>query len=152
MKRFQFSLQSVHNLRQLHRDEAERDLARAAAEVSHASASLDEAAHIRHAALETYAATLRSGALNPHEAALRASYLAALVRREADARERVAALERERDGRRQAAAEAARQAEVTAKLRERHRARYESEAARNEQNNLDEMATVAFARRFTQNS
>ena len=55
------------------------------------------------------------------------------------------------EARRQAVVETSRAAEATSRLRERQLARHELEAARQEQNMLDEMATVSSARRLTEN-
>ena len=140
MKRFQFSLQSVHDLRQSQRDDAERGLAQASAKVSAANAALDEIARLRAHAIESHLSTFQAGVLNPHEATLSANYFAALARREAEARERLAGLERERETRREQTVETTRAAETTAKLRERQRVRHTTEAARAEQNMLDEIA------------
>lgn len=148
MKRFRFQLQTVHDIRETRRDEAERNLAEAAQQVFAAAAQLEEADRSLAAAAETYAAQMRVGALDAHEASLRASYLLTLTRRRQDARTHLDAVERERETRRLASVEASRAAETTAKLRERQRARHALEAARDEQNNLDEMATSATARRL----
>lgn len=148
MKRFRFQLQTVHNMRETHRDEAERNLAEAAAQVSAAAASLDEAERLLTIAAETYAAMLQSGVLDAHEASLRASYLLTLTERRRDARARLALVERERETRRLAVVEASRAAETTAQLRARQRARHDFEAARDEQNTLDEIAISASARRL----
>lgn len=151
MKRFRFPLQAVHNLRQMRRDEAERELAQAAAEVSHGAARLDEVACTRTAATEAYLRALQKSDIDQHEMALRINYLASLTQRESEARARLAELESAREAQRQLVTRAARDAEATAKLRERHRVRHETEAARAEQNNLDEIATVAIARRMANN-
>lgn len=148
MKRFRFQLQTVHDLRETRRDEAERSLAEAAQQVFAAAAQLDDANRSLTEAAENYAAMLGDGALDAHEASLRASYLITLTRRREDARTRLAAVEREREVRRQVVVEASRAAEATAKLRERQSARHALETARDEQNNLDEMATSATARRL----
>lgn len=152
MKKFKFSLQTVHNLRQEQRDKAERELARAATEVANAAAHLDEAVNNRAAAEQNYAAKLHSeDSLDPHEIALRADYLTLLTQRQRAASERLFTLEQERETRRRTAVMAARAAEATSKLRDRHRARHHLEAMRTEQNDLDEMATLLAARRAGSN-
>lgn len=147
MKKFRFTLQPVHDLREMRRDEAERSHAQAIAAVAEANGRLDEAENTRREAAESLRRVLQSGQLDPHDVALRSGYLSALIAREADARTRLAALEDERERRRRTVAEAARAAEATAKLRERQSARHHEAVARHEQNLLDEMAVVTAARR-----
>lgn len=151
MKRFHFPLQTVHNMREMVRDEAEKHLAHAASKVSEAESCLDEAGRSLTSAADIYAERLQSGTIDPHETALRADYIASLARREQEARARLTQLERELEERRLVVVEAARAAEATSKLRERQLARHTLEASRQEQNMLDEMATVSSARRLTDN-
>jgi flagellar protein FliJ len=147
VKRFKFSLQTLHDLRERRREEAEAALAAAHAQVVAAEAAVAEAVSARRQALESNAAFLSPGPINTHEIALGAGYVAALDRRIAEARQRLIEAERERDARRQAAVAAATAAEATAKLREKHRARHDAEASRAEQDSLDELAVMSGARR-----
>jgi flagellar protein FliJ len=147
VKRFKFSLQTLHDLRERRREEAEAALAAAHAKVVQAEAAVAESVSARRQALESNAAFLRPGPINPQEIALGAGYVAALDRRIAVARQNLMEAERERDDRRQAAVAAATAAEATAKLREKHRARHDAEASRAEQDSLDELAVMAGARR-----
>lgn len=151
MKRFKFSLQALHDLRRRAREEAEAALASAHAAVVQAEADLAEAVNARRAALESNAARLGPGEINPHEVALRASYTAVLDRRIAEAQARLREAERERAAKLQAAIAAATAAEATTKLRDKHRARHDAEVNRAEQELLDELAAIASARRLTEN-
>lgn len=151
MKRFRFSLEAVHNVREVSRDVAERALSEAGAAASAAATKLDDETRTRDEAVGAYVGSLDGDTLDTRDLALRADYLVTLSRRMADSRERLAQLEREREQKRAAVAEASRAAEVTNKLRERQRARHKLEAARHEQNDLDEMASVAAARRLNEN-
>ena len=146
MKRFRFSLQALHEIRQRARQEAEQDLARAEAGVASANAQLEQLQQTRDSALRATAGA--PGYFNLHEAALQAQYVAALDLRIVAAWQQVAACERERDQRRRLAVAAATEAEATQKLRAQHLSRYEAEAARAEQGLLDEMAALAGARRI----
>jgi len=151
MKRVPFPLQTVHNLREMRREEAERQLAQAASAVDEAAAQLEEAIRFHAATAEEYAENYGAGALDPQEAAMRSNYLTALARRIQAARAHLAQRQNEYEAQRRLTITAARNAEVTAKLREHHDARHEAEAARVEQTQLDEMATVAQARRMGEN-
>jgi flagellar export protein FliJ len=144
MKRFKFSLEAVHNLRELQRDEVERQLARAAAIASAAETAIEEIERHR-AEIETRLAGL-IGELNAVEAAWQSNYLIVLAEREGQAKEHLAQLERERETHRQNVIVATREAEVTGQLRARQKARHEADVARAEQILLDEMAIITALR------
>ncbi len=146
MKRFRFSLQTVHDLREERRDVAEAELARAAAELRQARKQLEAVKRARAIAEENYFVQLAPGALDPRDMEFRVAYLRALDARERDALVRIVQIERRHEEQRRATAEAARDAEATSSLRDRQRARHNEEAARVAQNALDEMATLAAAR------
>jgi flagellar export protein FliJ len=140
-------LQSVQNQRAVRREKAERDLSEAAAQLARAVALLEDAIGKRNAALESYLRCLESGVVDPHELSLHISHIATLVRRENEARAVIKPLERAQEFKRQAVIEATRDEKAITKLRDRHRIRFETAAARIEQTALDEMATMAFVRR-----
>ena len=144
MKRFQFSLETVHNLRELRRDEAERQLAQAAAVVLAAATVIEEMEHHRDAAEAKLASA--TGAVNAAELAWQSNYLALLSQREIEARTQLEALERERESKRENVVATTREAKVTGQLHARQYARHTADAARAEQNLLDEMAIAATLR------
>lgn len=139
MKRFKFRLQTVHNLREQRRDEAEQALLQAAAEVTAGEAALDELLRQRAAAESKMARA--TGQIYADELALQLDYLGFLGQRERDLRQRLAELEQKREAVRARAVQAARDAEVTSQLKQRQQERYAAEVALAEQNFLDEMAT-----------
>lgn len=139
MKRFKFRLQTVHNLREQQRDEAERALLKATAEVAAGEAALEEMQRQREVA-ETKMARA-TGQVYAEELALQLDYLDFLAQRERALQARLAELERNREAMRENALNAARDAEVTSQLKQRQKERYEAELAIAEQNFLDEMAT-----------
>jgi flagellar export protein FliJ len=147
MKRFKFSLQSVHDHRTIRREAAEGEFAESAAAVSDAAAMLEQSVLDRNAAIEAYMAILEGESVDPSEIALRAHHIALLVEREKERRARLKLLERARDAKRQAVISTTTDQKATANLRERHLARYEFAAERTEQTALDEMANMRFVRR-----
>lgn len=147
VKRFSFSLQSVYNHRATRREAAEREFAEASAALSDAQKVLEEALSERDAALDAYLEVLESRTFDPQEITLRTNHIASLVEREQEKRARIKLLEQAKDIKRDALMEATRDEKAIANLRDRHRARHESAAARIEQTALDEMATISFARR-----
>ncbi len=138
MKRFKFRLQTVHNLRTQRRDEAERALLKAAAEVSAGEAALAELQQQRAAAENKMARA--TGQVYADELALQLGYLEFLAQRERVLRQRLAELEQTRETLRTRALAAARDAEVTNQLEQRQKARHAAAVALAEQNFLDEMA------------
>jgi flagellar export protein FliJ len=147
MKRFSFSLQPVHKLRTAQREAAEGELAKAATELTGATKMLEKVIHERDMAVEAYVAHTNSGAIDVQELSLYVGHIASLVRRENQKREQIKVLEAACDARRFAVMDASRGEKAITNLRDRHHARHVAEAARIEQTNLDEMATMAFVRR-----
>jgi flagellar export protein FliJ len=147
MKKFSFSLQSVQDHRAVRRETAERDFAAAAHAVTEAHALLDKTTRERNLAVEAYVKLIESGKVEPHDLTLRVSHIAFLVQRENERRAHIQLLERARDAKRLAVIDSTRDEKAISNLHERHRARYDTEAARTEQIGLDEMATMAFLRR-----
>lgn len=141
MKRFRFSLETVHNLREARRDEAEQRLAQTAAGIQAATEAVAEIERQR-AAVETKLAQA-TGPLCTAELTLHVNYLELLAQREREARAHLAALEREREAQRQATLAATREAKVTGQLRARQHARHTAELVRAEQQLLDELAITA---------
>lgn len=138
MKRFKFRLQTVHNLREQRRDEAEHALIKATAEVTAGEAALEELQRQREAAENKMARA--TGQIYADDLAMQLDYLGFLAQRERLLRARLAELEQNRETVRESAIQAARDAEVTSQLKQRQKERYEAEAAIAEQNFLDEMA------------
>ena len=146
MKKFRFSLQTVHDLREARRTEAERALAATARAVHEVAEQLEETKLVQERATDAFASRLQSGEIDPFEATLSVNYLAALTQRKLETHARLRELEQARERQRETTIEAARSAETTARLRLRQSERHQLEVARTEQQLLDEMATLAQAR------
>jgi flagellar export protein FliJ len=145
MKRFKFSLETVHNLREMRRDEAERQLEQSAAQVSAARAVVEQIEQHRDA-VETELARA-TGPLCTHELALQVSYLEFLNQREQETQQHLAVLEGQHEAQCETTLTAARAAEVTEQLRARQQARHATAVARVEQLLLDEIAIAATLRK-----
>lgn len=148
MKRFKFSLQTLHDLREQEREEAERSLAQANAELANAEAKIEQLRSTINQAVASYSANLQSKSLNPHEAQMHNEYLIALDGQMAAARAHHAECERIREAKLQELVKASAAAEATTKLRDQYYARYVAELVREEQNLMDELATIATVRRM----
>lgn len=152
MKKFKFSLQTVHNIRESKRDKEEQELISLRKGVEEATAHIERIENERTQLANNYGAKLGSGTIDPIEAALTSNYMAVLAYRERNARINLKQAEHAVDKQRTKLVEAERDVEATSRLRERQRERHEQEATRKEQNLLDEFATVATARRMVERS
>jgi flagellar export protein FliJ len=148
MKRFKFSLQTLHDLREQEREDAERALAHAATEVAAAAAHVEGLHDAINQAIAAFAANLQTRAPNAREAQMHSEYLTTLDQQLAAARAHHIACERQREMKLQELIKASAAAEATAKLREQYYARYVAELAREDQNLMDELATIASVRRM----
>ena len=151
MKKFKFTLQTVHNLRESRRDNAQQELAQLQATANEVAQRLEKTTQERLETIDNFSAKMQGGAIDPMEAALTTNYIAALAQREREAQYQLSlsieAVERQK----LKVIEASREVEATSVLRERQLARHELEASRAEQNFLDEIATVTIARKLLQN-
>jgi len=144
---FRFRLERVRELRERKEDLARRELARA---VSRRSRSEDRLRtvedHLERTRADQLTATTRDGDVSAAELLARQAFLehveaqrsmgaVELERREAEVADRDAEL-----------TDAAREHEMLERLKERHRAEHDREAARRESNALDEIALERFRR------
>src|SRR5438876_2480113 len=84
MKNFSFSLQSVYNIKLVRREQAERALAKAMAELKEANERLDNIRRERTIAVNEYVKTLSPGAADPETIRLQAAYLESLLKHETE--------------------------------------------------------------------
>lgn len=150
MKKFKFSLQTVHNLRETKREQEQLKLAERQAALVKAEENLLEIERARHNALENYVSKIQAGEMPSFEISLMMDYLKSLAGRADQARAVVAQAKQSFRQQGEMLAFAAREVETTAKLRERQQARYNLELARAEQTALDEMVSINFARQAIQ--
>lgn len=148
MKKFKFSLQTVHNLRETKREQEQLKLADLRIKLEDASKQLEAVENKRRETLDKYAAKLQQGEVDVFQMSLLTDYLKALSNCETTARENVKIAQQACSNQSKTLAEAARSVEVTTKLHERQRAKFDLESARVEQNNLDEMVSINFARQL----
>ena len=148
MKRFKFSLQTLHDLREQERETAEIALGAATAAVTAAAAQIEALLHTITQAMAAYSSALRTKEPKLCEVEMQTDYLATLEQQLTAARVNHASLERAREVKLQELVKASAAAEATAKLREQYYARYVFELAREEQNLMDELATIATVRRM----
>jgi flagellar export protein FliJ len=147
LKRFEFSLQAVHDFRELRRENAERAFAEAMNELARARTALETIESQRVASTNDYLSLLESGELDAGLMASHIAFIDELRRRESNARLSILEIEAQAKHLREKLTDALRDTEATAKLREQQLEQHQSDVARNEQKILDEMAVVASTRR-----
>lgn len=152
MKKFKFTLQTVHNVREMRREKEELVLAEMRAETDRALARLSELEKTRLAAVENYTRKLAQGeVMNPLEMELNTNHLRSL-----DLTLRKAQAEVEQKQRAVAAqsvivAAASQSVKVTERLRENQQTRHQTELERREQIAIDDLVSANFARRMLPN-
>lgn len=148
MKRFKFSLQTLHEMRQEEREQAERALALATTELAQAMEAVETVIREIDKTIRDYAGKVSSGNVSPYEGETYSRYIASLDKKLEVARARQAEAAQLREHKIQELIKATTAAEATTRLREQHYQRYVAEVAREEQNLIDELATIASSRRL----
>jgi flagellar export protein FliJ len=147
MKRFRFSLQAVHYVREIKREVAERALATTASELRDAQAQLETVQGQRQSAIDKYLLLQQAQEIDAAAFGSYTAYIDSLGELERQVRAAIHQIDGRIAGRRLALIEALRETETTATLRERQRERHHLASAQHEQKLLDEMAVIAVARR-----
>lgn len=152
MKKFRFTLQTVHNVREMRQEKEQLLLAQLQSEAAKTAERLAQIKQLYASAVENYNRRLSPGeSMNPIEMQMESNNIVALDRL---LRETENALEQKKlDCRRQSekVAAAVREVKITDSLREKQVARYRLELSRREQNALDEMASAGVARKMSKN-
>jgi flagellar export protein FliJ len=151
MKKFKFTLQTVHNVREMREEKEHLVLTQMQNEVENAAERIRQIEQMRQEAIEKYTSRLQSGQMiNAYELEMNSNHIATLdkVRREAEE-----VLEQKKQACRkqgETVAVATRAVKITNRLRETQELRHKSESERQEQTAIDELVSANFARRMTQ--
>jgi flagellar export protein FliJ len=152
MKKFKFTLQTVHKVREM-REEREKFVLNALrTEAMKAEAEVANLESKRSEAMENYDRKMRlGGQLNAMEMELNFKHFEALNRLQKEAE--FVAEQRNLECRLQGekVAYAMKEVKVTERLRDTQAERHQSEYERQEQNTTDELVSTGFARRLIQN-
>lgn len=150
MKKFQFTLQTVHNVREMRREKEELVLAEMQTAADQAAARLADIENRRIEAIANYTGKMKKGEpINPFEMELGTNHLRALDHSIRDAQAALEEKKRLCDRQRQLVAAAGREVKITERLRESQQARHQTELDRREQTALDELVAAKFARTMT---
>lgn len=151
MKKFAFTLQSVHKVREFRKEKEMNVLSELRAGVEAARARVADIERQRLDAMRKYAARLNSREyVSPLEMELNSNHFASLNRLQHEAEAELAARQLECDRQSAVVADAAREVKVTDKLREMQKEKHRLEADRAEQSGLDELVSANFARKLIQ--
>lgn len=147
MKKFKFTLQTVHNVRQMRQEKEQLLLGQLQFEMNQISEQIEQIKQMRETAIENYHLRLKPGqAINPAEIEMETGNIAYLKRRLEEAEKSLEAKKEECLKQTEKVVLASRDVKITERLREKQNARHNLELSRLEQNLLDEMATSSFAR------
>lgn len=151
MKKFKFTLQTVHKVREMNSERENLTLSELQNDAEKAAERVEHIESMRNEAVEKYLRRLSSGAqLNSLEMELSANHFASLNALQKDAQR---AVEEKRQAclRQMEVVKAARiEMKVTDKLRSDQKLRHQAEADRREQSSVDELVSTKFARHIQQ--
>lgn len=152
MKKFKFTLQTVHNVREMRREKEELVLAEMQNEVNRTVERLAEIERTRLEAIENYTLKMKKGEpINPFEMELNTNHLHSLDNLIREAQKMVEEKKQALSVQSQTVAAAGREVKITERLRENQQARHRVELERREQNAIDEFVSADFARRLLTN-
>lgn len=150
MKKFKFTLQTVHNVREMRQEKEQMRLMQLQTDVNKAAERVREIQQMRLQAVENYVAKLNKfGALDALELELSSKHLSSLDRTESEAQkfyEQTKQIAAEQSRR---LAAATREVKITEKLRETQQQRHAVEMSKTEQITLDEIVCANFARQMS---
>ena len=151
MKKFKFTLETVHNVREMREEKEKLVLSELQNAVNKAAARVEHLGKLRIDSIENYARRLKGGEqVSTMEMELNSNHFASLNCLQQEA-ERVLELKKLACQRQsETVAAAMREVKITDRLRETQKSRHRLEFSRQEQNNLDELVTVNYARQMLQ--
>ena len=150
MKKFKFSLQTVHNVREMRQEKEEFVLSQLQADADRLAGRLAEFERMHLAAIENYAARMGTGGvINISEIELERNHITALDALIRKTRQELETKKKSCSQQAQKVAAAMREVKITDRLRETQKSRYNLEQSRHEQNSLDEIISAGFARRMS---
>lgn len=149
MKKFKFSLQTVHNVRELRLKKEEIALSTLRAEVARAEEHLVATERTRFDALENYSRKLNNREpMSPYEMEMHTRHLLSLNGSISEARARVEETKRCFMQQSKVVASAGQAVKITERLRDTQKKLHRIRAERTEQSDQDEMAAARFARQL----
>lgn len=149
MKKFKFTLQTVHNVREMKQEKEEQTLAEMIGEMTRVSERIGQLEKMRQEAIARYTQRLQAGEiLNATELELNAKYFNSLDDLQREAEKELAAKNHACTMQRAKLAAAAREVKITDRLREQQFLRHQQEVEKQQQTALDEIVSAGFARKL----
>ena len=149
MKKFKFTLDSVHKVRGIKQDRESVILSELRTEAERAAAGVAHIELMRHSAIEKYTQRIAAGErLDALEMELSSKHFASLDRLQRDAEAVLAQRKKACEIQIAVVTEAMRSVKITENLRDTQEARHRREHERQEQNSVDELVSTNFARRI----
>lgn len=147
MKKFKFTLETVHNVREMRREREEMVLSQLNAEAEKTAGRIRELENRQTAAIEAYARKMQAGTMiNIGEIELERNHIAALDRLIRETRQTLEQQQLTCRQQTQKVAAAMQLVKVTDRLRDVQRARHDRDAAREEQTAIDDLVSAKYAR------
>ncbi len=151
MKKFKFTLQTVHNVREMRQETEHLVLAQLQNEAEKAAERVRQIQQMRNEAIKNYTLRLQAGAaINVFELEMNSNHISTLDRLIREALEVVEQTKQSCTAQLATLATATRAVKITNRLRETQVLRHKSEAERHEQTAIDELVSANYARRMTQ--
>lgn len=151
MRKFKFTLDTVHKVREIRQEKESIILAELQADADKAAKRVAHIESLRQEAIENYTRRLTSGEqLNATELELNSNHFASLDRLQKDAEAELELKKQACLRQIEAVSEAMRDVKITDKLRETQQERHQLEYVRQEQSSVDDMVSATFARRMSQ--
>lgn len=151
MKKFNFTLQSVHKVREMREENEQIELSRLMAEQEKAGDRIRLIEESKLEAIEKYTAQLQSNEpINVFELEMNSNHISNLDRL---LREAIAILELSKQAcskQRETVVAANRAVKITSRLRDNQEKKHKSETERREQTATDELVSATYARQMTQ--
>ncbi|MEQ1604131.1 MAG: flagellar export protein FliJ [Pyrinomonadaceae bacterium] len=149
MKKFKFTLDSVHKVREIKQDRESVILSELQAEADRAAERVAHIEAMRHDAIENYTRRIAAGErLDALEMELSSKHFASLDQIQKAAEANLAQRQVACEIQIAAVTDAMRNVKITENLRETQRERHNAEFERREQNGVDELVSNKFARRI----
>ncbi len=149
MKKFKFTLQTIHNVREMRQEKEEQVLSKIQSKINFAKLRLSDLEKLRFVAIENYTQKLKSGnAINPFEMELNTNHFASLDRSIREAKAEIEVIKYEYLEQSRVLATANQQVKITERLHENQKSRYRTELDRTEQTAIDELVSANYARQM----
>lgn len=149
MKKFKFTLQTVHNVREMTQEREQIALMTLQKDADEIAARLVQIEQMQIKAITNYSSKLRVGeAVNISEMELELNHISTLDRLKRKTEELLKEKTEACFAQKRKLAEATREVKITNRLRETQEARHQQEVARQEQTTLDEIVAANYARRL----